>query len=375
MKQLLFLLLLGHSVAAQNLISNGSFEQFVEEDKSFNRLSNWYNPGNQQALPPTPDHLSRTTTHRELHFAPHSGTACTGFILYMLRQPQYREFAAIALNEPLEVGAQYSFSIWLSHADTAGFGSMAGTGFGLGLSEQRITQPANQLPQVQVVATHPELFYQYGWRKWRFTFTATAPHKHLLLGNLLPTEQLQLQHLRYDTDPQVYLLIDDVELVKTDSNTPEEELPAVVAEARVFPSAIEAPAEADEVGATVKKTEQRELEQHELQNRQVRTDFTLRLKEQKVRIRLFDGKQADGDRVSLLLDGKPLISDIELRNRSWRTTLHLKPGTYLLELYAHNLGEHPPNTATVQVKSGKLNRSLRLNADLETSAAIRLVVE
>lgn len=72
----------------------------------------------------------------------------------------------------------------------------------------------------------------------------------------------------------------------------------------------------------------------------------------KIRIRLWDINQEDGDIVSVNLNGKWVIDHFQLTNAGKYFEFELVGQANYLVLHAHNLGEIPPNTAGISVSDG-----------------------
>ena len=89
-------------------------------------------------------------------------------------------------------------------------------------------------------------------------------------------------------------------------------------------------------------------------NGQVLTDITV--DSDTVTIEFWDHRSEDGDIIDILLNGRPLKSNILLKNAHQSFPIQLKPGKNVFGVRAVNEGTSPPNTATVKfsnVTSGK----------------------
>jgi len=91
----------------------------------------------------------------------------------------------------------------------------------------------------------------------------------------------------------------------------------------------------------------------------------------------YDNGSFDRDHISIELN-KQWYLDNELLTKEKKTiTLELKDGENILEIYADDLGEEPPNTVMMKVKdlNGDVISELKLRSDLETNAFVRIMKE
>lgn len=92
-------------------------------------------------------------------------------------------------------------------------------------------------------------------------------------------------------------------------------------------------------------------------------------------ISLFDNGQVDGDTVSVVLNGKVIISKKGLTARAIIQTIGMAsfPGDSLvLVMYAENLGRIPPNTGLLILQDGESRYEIRFSGDLQKNSAIVL---
>ncbi len=92
-----------------------------------------------------------------------------------------------------------------------------------------------------------------------------------------------------------------------------------------------------------------------------------------ISINIWDDRREDGDIVSLFFNGEAVLEEYKLENKV--KTIKLVLGinrTNTLVLYAHNLGEQPPNTAAISINDGKQTRRITLSSDFEGSEAITI---
>lgn len=105
---------------------------------------------------------------------------------------------------------------------------------------------------------------------------------------------------------------------------------------------------------------------------------TLYLSNRKITIKVWDHGQIDEDKVSIYVNGSKVISNRTLRGPSSKitatTTLDYKGYNYIC-LYAHNLGDIPPNTAAISIDDGTGAEQFTLQANLDQNGAYNLVVD
>jgi hypothetical protein len=92
-------------------------------------------------------------------------------------------------------------------------------------------------------------------------------------------------------------------------------------------------------------------------------------------IKLYDNGEIDGDTVSVILNGKVIISKQELTARAITTTIYITPdlGDSLeLIMYAENLGRIPPNTGLLTLMDGDNRYDIRFSGDFQKNSAIVL---
>jgi hypothetical protein len=91
-----------------------------------------------------------------------------------------------------------------------------------------------------------------------------------------------------------------------------------------------------------------------------------------ISIALYDNGLVDGDSVSVVLNGQPVVQHVRLREEAFRKTLMLPAGIANCELMlmAENLGTLPPNTGLLVIQDGTQRYNVYFSADLQTNARI-----
>jgi len=102
------------------------------------------------------------------------------------------------------------------------------------------------------------------------------------------------------------------------------------------------------------------------------------LNERKITVSVWDHGQIDGDIITIYVNGTKHVTNRKLAGPggkiTFTTTLKYKGYNYIL-LYAHNVGNIPPNTAAISITSGGVSKEFTLNANLDENGAVNLVVE
>lgn len=92
-------------------------------------------------------------------------------------------------------------------------------------------------------------------------------------------------------------------------------------------------------------------------------------------IKIWDHGRQDGDIVSIYLNGVQVIKKYYLTYWKKEFKIKLDPTkSNDLFLYAHNLGDSPPNTVSVEISDGKKSENIVLNSDLQSCEAVLISV-
>ncbi|MEP6674691.1 MAG: hypothetical protein ABJA78_06040 [Ferruginibacter sp.] len=102
---------------------------------------------------------------------------------------------------------------------------------------------------------------------------------------------------------------------------------------------------------------------------------TIELENETFKVDLYDNGDIDGDSVSVIYNGKVLLSHKRLSDKALTLTLSADESRDINELvmYAENLGEIPPNTALMVVTDGNNRYEVRITSDLQKSGTIKFV--
>jgi hypothetical protein len=102
---------------------------------------------------------------------------------------------------------------------------------------------------------------------------------------------------------------------------------------------------------------------------------TIEVENETFRVDLYDNGEIDGDTISLMYNGKTLLSNKRLSDKAITLTLSAEKNQQVNELvmYAENLGSIPPNTALMVVTDGNNRYEVRITSDTQKNGAIRFV--
>jgi hypothetical protein len=294
-------------------------------------------------------------------FEPRSGKSVAGVITYMQRVPNYREYFAVRLSEPLTVGKKYRLTFHVSCGNKFAVGVIGASGLGACLTttapEQWVYEPLTHLRPQAVIE---EVVHHTGWKAYSFTLEASEAYEYLTFGNFFPDPRTKVYYYAYDIDPQAYYYIDDVLLTEADA-LPTKEVLSPEAQQQTTADATEPPAP---------------LEVQEEGKRKLDEQGIFRTTHPDIRLSVRDEREVDGDIISLFFNGVCVLKNYSLRKKNKKIRLRYEAGKdNLLLMYAHNLGASPPNTATITLSSNGRERQYIIRADLNTNAAIRIVEE
>ena len=97
----------------------------------------------------------------------------------------------------------------------------------------------------------------------------------------------------------------------------------------------------------------------------------------KIRLDFYDNAETDGDSISVLVNGKTVLTHQKLTAQPVTAFITVDPHNTFqeVEMIAENLGSIPPNTATLIVTAGKKRWQLFLSSTTEKSARVRFVYD
>ena len=115
---------------------------------------------------------------------------------------------------------------------------------------------------------------------------------------------------------------------------------------------------------------------NEFQGRKISYIKELSFTKEEVSVSLWDHGRQDGDIVSIYLNGETVVSKHLLTYHRKKVSFKLDASkTNELFLYAHNLGEAPPNTVSIELTDGSTSEKIILNSDLKSCEAVQIKVQ
>lgn len=111
----------------------------------------------------------------------------------------------------------------------------------------------------------------------------------------------------------------------------------------------------------------------DLTRRSIENIETVYFKTDSLTLTLYDNGEVDGDTVSVLVNGKVIMSKKGLSTRPITETLYLTPDlgdSLQMIMYAENLGSIAPNTGLLIIQDGRDRYEIRFSGDLKKNAAI-----
>jgi hypothetical protein len=100
---------------------------------------------------------------------------------------------------------------------------------------------------------------------------------------------------------------------------------------------------------------------------------TFSFNKRKIKIYAWDHSMIDHDTISILLNGRVVLSKHHLDSKKKMIKVELKPGTNEFLMYAHNEGSISPNSAAILIKYGLFRKKIiYLNASYDDNAVLKL---
>lgn len=110
--------------------------------------------------------------------------------------------------------------------------------------------------------------------------------------------------------------------------------------------------------------------------RAVEVGETLKVKNRKIKVKLWDSQVEDGDIISVYLDDKKVIDKVYLRLKPQEFEIELPPGKeHYLTVYADDFGKAEPNTAMVTISDGVKEQTIDLVAGRKKQESVKIVTE
>jgi hypothetical protein len=206
-------------VFSQNLVPNGSFEDFSScpafldniEDcndwMNFSGTCDYYNACAENGSMDVPNNPLDTQEALD-------GNAYAGFAAIQTTTTDYREFLTCSIGNGLEIGTTYFFSMHVSRAEGWGFLAVKNIGMNLTTSAFSEEVPFPITNDAKVVSTNM-LDNGQLWMQVKGSFVADSAYQYLMIGNFFNdanTEYIPMAEVAFGA----YYYVDEVRL-STDS--------------------------------------------------------------------------------------------------------------------------------------------------------------
>lgn len=100
---------------------------------------------------------------------------------------------------------------------------------------------------------------------------------------------------------------------------------------------------------------------------------TLYFKEDSISLAIYDNATVDGDTITLIINKKVILYHNPITAKPIKLNLTSRNNVeFLIEFYADNLGEIPPNTGLLIISTKDRKEEVRFNSDLEKTSAIKI---
>lgn len=112
-----------------------------------------------------------------------------------------------------------------------------------------------------------------------------------------------------------------------------------------------------------------------LEGRTVENIETIYFHSDSLLLTLYDNGEVDGDTVSVIMNGKMILSKQGLSTKAIHKTVYVPNGTgdeIQIVMYAETLGSIPPNTGLLIIQDGNVRHEVRFSGDLKKNAGITL---
>lgn len=354
------------STAQENLVPNSGFENYNPRTTAksfFNEVEAWFSPSDSKTYAPypTPDHFIATERlYRPgaiKYYTIKSGKAIAGIITYMARLKNYREYIAVKLQRPLTAGKRYEISMYLLTPLSPDFGNIISNGLGAHFSLDSLHQNKGDYLNVKPHFQLETPLEARTWQKVAEQIVVDSAYNFLTIGNFLPNYKTQTIYSQYEVDPQCYFFIDEVVVKEVISPI---DTNRVLEKPKVSLEKSKPPAKNTELPVSIK-------------GRFVYQQNRLKTRHRKIVVKIWDGKEVDGDIISLKFNDEWVLEKYLLTKAKKRLTLNLEAGRQnFLIMFAENLGRKPPNTASFMIKTDEKRRIFRVRSDFRRCGAVRL---
>jgi len=102
-------------------------------------------------------------------------------------------------------------------------------------------------------------------------------------------------------------------------------------------------------------------------------DMLIKCYSDKITIYIWDANQEDGDKISLIANGKHLLENYTTKRKRKKIKYKIQEGENIIEITATNLGSTPPNTSRIEIVDSKIKYPIITQLELNKTAVIKIV--
>jgi len=102
-------------------------------------------------------------------------------------------------------------------------------------------------------------------------------------------------------------------------------------------------------------------------------DMLIKCYSDKITIYIWDANQEDGDKISLIANGKYLLENYTTKRKRKKIKYKLIKGENIIEITAKNSGSTPPNTSRIEIVDSKTKYPIITQLELNKTAIIKIV--
>lgn len=119
-----------------------------------------------------------------------------------------------------------------------------------------------------------------------------------------------------------------------------------------------------------------EVKPDSIGGRAVEVGETVKVKNRKIKIKIWDSQIEDGDVISIYLNNKKVVDRVYLRLKPQEFEIELPPGKeHYLTVYADDFGKAEPNSAMVLINDGIKEQTIDLVAGRKKQESVKIVTD
>jgi outer membrane protein OmpA-like peptidoglycan-associated protein len=218
----LFTCTLGMAQEGENMVENGSFENFDKTPKKLGGMTNatgWESATGQKAdLFVSDRKVPEIDPSKNIYGGetPQDGNAFAGVLVYSKGNKMPRTYITSKMNETMKKGQTYCVKFYVSLADNSKF-AIDNIAAHFSKKDISITDKKTILDKPHVRETNNKIISaMYGWERVCGTYTAQGGEKFITIGNFNTSEETKEDKIRPDKNnkaPQImaaYYFVDNV---------------------------------------------------------------------------------------------------------------------------------------------------------------------